>query len=190
LPDKKDDYDSAVVTIQIRAFVPPDGKAFFRMPEYSNGEGVDAIIKYATTIPNLETAKAFAKDDCQAKRKHKMGFNYNWEMNRKTSKWMKVYRKKAIGTPCQSFLFHSSLADVKWSSSETIAGSSTNGIEVPVGPGLYDITIEKWQLKPEVESDNGRIGALPQYYESDDVGPYCADLDTFDWDVEDASHLI
>ena len=57
-------------------------------------------------------------------------------------------------------------------------------------PRLYDFIIEKWQLTPEVESDNGRIGSLPLYYESEDVGPYCADNETFDWDVEDATHLI
>jgi hypothetical protein len=190
LPDDTEKYDSAVVSILIRAFVPPDGKAYFRMPEYSNGEGVDAAIKYATKIPNLKEAKIDAKKACLDRRKEKLGFNYNWEMNRETSQWYRVYRKKAIGTPCQSFLFRSSLGDIQWSSPTEITGISTHGVEVPLSPGLYEIVVKKWELKPEVESDNGRIGALPQYYESDDIGPYCADEATFDWNVQDASHLI
>lgn len=170
--------------------MPPDGTAFFRLPEYSNGEGANASIKYATVIPNLVEVGNLSNEECQARRKAKMGFNYNWEFDRKKSQWLKVSRKKTIGTPCQSFLFHSSLGDVKWSSTEIIANSQSNGVEVPLSPGLYDLIIENWQLKPEVESDNGRIGSLPVYYESEDVGPYCADNVTFDWDIEDATHLI
>jgi hypothetical protein len=189
-PEDETAYDSLKVPIHIRAYVPPDGKAIFRVPEYSNGEGVDASIKFATIIPDLDEAKTLSKEECQERRKSKMGFNYNWEFNRDTSQWYKVYRKKAIGTPCESFLFHYSLKDVKWSSEEKIAGTSSNGVEIPLKPGLYEMIIPEWHLKPEVESNNGRIGSLPQYYEADDVGPYCADSETFDWNVEDAVHLI
>ncbi|EED93166.1 predicted protein [Thalassiosira pseudonana CCMP1335] len=174
-----------------QVYVPPDGKAFFRMPEYSNGEGVDASIKYATVLPNMEETISMSKEECQRRRKSKdFGFNYNWEMNRKTEQWEKIERKKAIGTSCESFLFHSTLGSVEWSSPETVSGVSANGIEVPLGPGLYDVLIDKWQLKPEVKKYEGRIGDIPDYYNSEDVGPYCADSDTLDWNIEDATYLI
>lgn len=190
MPQDQTAYDSLKVTIHIRAYVPPDGKALFRLPEYSNGQGVDASIQYATILPDLAEAKSLSKEECAERRKAKMGFNYNWEYNRKNLKWYRVHRKKAIGTPCQSFLFHSSLDKVAWSPSEEMKGSNSQGTELPLMPGLYEITVHNWQLKPEVQSSNGRIGSLPQYYEADDVGPYCADVDTFEWDIEDAVHLI
>ena len=188
-PQDSTAYDSIKTSIRIRAYVPPDGKAIFRMPEYSNGEGVDGSIKYATALPDLDDAKSQAREECLERRKAKMGFNYNWEFNREKSQWHKVYRKKAIGTPCKSFLFHKSL-EAKWSAERQIAGANDRGIEIPLKPGLYEIVIPEWQLKPEVQSNNGRIGSLPQYYEAEDVGPYCADTETFEWDIEDAVHLI
>lgn len=190
--DLQTGYDSERISIHIRFYVPPDGKAIFRMPEYSNGESVNGSIKYATLLPNLDEAKTLAKEECQERRKAKLGFNYNWEFNRDNSKWYKVYRKKAIGTPCKSFLFHPSLGEgkVQWSHTTPIDGTASNGIEIPLLPGLYEVVINEWQLKPEEVSDDGRIGSLPQYYEAEDVGPYCADTETFDWNVEDAVHLI
>lgn len=170
--------------------MPPDGKAIFRVPEYSDGKGSNVSIKYAKTIPNLKEARALSKEECQQRRKAKMGFNYNWEFNRDTSQWYRVYRKKAIGTPCNSFLFHDSLNDVEWSPEEEIVVTHSNGVEIPLKPGMYYIVVNEWQLKPEVESNNGRIGSLPQYFEAEDVGPYCADTDTFEWNIDDAIHLI
>jgi hypothetical protein len=191
LPEGETSLDSSKASIHIRAYVPPDGKALFRVPEYSNGEGVDASIKYATILPNLDEAKSHAKEECQERRKSKnFGFGYNWEYNRETLQWYKVHRKKAIGTPCQSFLFHDSLQVKKWSAEMNIPKTDDHGIEIPLKPGLYEMIIPEWQLKPEVQSNNGRIGSLPQYYEAEDVGPYCADTETFDWSIDDAVHLI
>ena len=68
-------YDSAIVKIHIRLYVPPDGPAVFRLPEYSNGEGVDSIIKYATQLPDIETVKSLSNEACESRRKAKMGFN-------------------------------------------------------------------------------------------------------------------
>ncbi len=190
LPSNEDLYDSAIVAIRIRLFVPPDGNAFLRIPEYSNGEGVDASMKYATSIPNLEEALMLSSEECLSRREAKMGFGYNFEFSNQTKLFTKVQRKKAIGTPCRNFLFHPSLDDATWSEAKTVAGISTHGIEVPLGSGLYDILVPNWQLRPEVSTSNGRIGSIPDYYKSKDVGPYCADSDTFDWNIDDASHLI
>jgi len=190
LPDNRDLYASASVTVHIRLFVPPDGKSVLRIPEYSNGEGVDASMKYATSVPNLDEALMLSSEECLSRRDAKMGFSYNFEFSNKTRLFSKVERKKAIGTPCHSFLFHSTLDDTTWGETKTVTGISTNGIEVPLVAGLYDILVSNWQLRPEVATSNGRIGSIPDYFKSEDVGPYCADSDTFDWNIEDASHLI
>lgn len=181
LPSDEDLYDSAVVKIRIRLYVPPDGSAVFRLPEYSNGEGLDAILRYATQLPKIDEIKTISSRECHELRKAKNGFNYNWEYNRDEKEWAKVYRNKSIGTPCHSFLFHSSLMDVAWSSPETVVGSSKNGIEVDLAPGLYDVTVNDWQLKPEVRrKDDWRIESIYEFYNSvGDIGPYCSDSDTF-----------
>jgi len=191
LPEDNDLYDSAVVSIHIRLLVPPDGNAVFRLPEYSNGEGVDSVIKYATKLPDIQAIKASSYNNCEIRRKEKMGFNYNWEFDKGENTWVKVYRKKAIGTVCESFLFQPALNDVKWSSPESVTGQSENGLEVDLGPGLYDVMIDKWQLKPEVKgTKDWRIASIKQFYEKKDIGPYCSDLDTFEWNIEDASYII
>jgi len=191
LPEEGKDYDSAVVKIHIRLFVPPDGLAVFRFPEYSNGKGVDSTIKYATRLEDIEKVRRLSSEECQRRRTAKEGFDYNWEYDRKENTWIKVYRKKAIGTPCESFLFHFSLDETAWSSTETLAGSSDNGSEIELSPGLYDVMVDEWQLKPEVKgTKDWRIASIKEFYGSEDIGPYCSDTDTFEWNVEDASHLI
>ena len=55
--------------------------------------------------------------------------------------------------------------------------------------GLWDIVISNWQLEEEVEG-TGRIGNIPEYYNSDDLGPYCKDESTSEWDINDATHII
>lgn len=180
LPMSHDLYDSAVVKIHIRLYVPPDGNAIFRLPEYSNGEKVDSVIKYAIQYPDIEQIKAFSSEECNKNRRDKMGFNYNWEYDKKEGLFVKVYRKKAIGTPCNSFLFHSSL-DVAWSFPETIRGSSENGFELDLKPGLYDVMVDSWQLKPEVKgTTEWRIASIKDFYQNiQDIGPYCSDSDSF-----------
>ena len=79
LPEDEEDYDTAVVGIRIRLFVPPDGRAVFRLPEYINGVGVDSIRKYATLLPDMETTRAASSKECESKRRAKKGFDYNWD---------------------------------------------------------------------------------------------------------------
>lgn len=180
LPMDHDLHDSAVVKMHIRLYVPPDGNAIFRLPEYNNGGEVDSVIKYAIQFPDIEQIKAFSSEECNKDRKAKKGFNYNWEYDNKEGLFVKVYRKKAIGTPCRSFLFHSSL-DVAWSSPETMRGSSKVGYELDLKPGLYDVMVDNWQLKPEVKgTKEWRIASIKDFYRSvQDIGPYCSDSDTF-----------
>lgn len=195
LPDDASMYDSAVVKIRIRLSVPPDGRGIFRLPEYLTGEGVDSVIRYSTKLPDMDkVAREPSSTECAELRRAKDGgFGYNWEYDPQRNKWQKEYRKKAIGTPCQSFLFHSSIDEAaSWSSPETIAGTSSNGVELDLGAGLYDVVINDWQLKPEAKGNKQgwRIGSLKEFYENADLGPYCADTDTHEWSVDDATHLI
>ena len=83
-------------------------------------------------------------------------------------------------------------AGIKWSIPKSIVGTSDNGQEVELGPGLYDVMIDEWQLKPEVKESSRsdwRLASLKNVLD-EDVGPYCADEDTFNWNVDDASFLI
>jgi hypothetical protein len=193
LPQDKTMYDSATVQIHIRCYVPPDGKAVLRLPEYSDGEGVDSTLKKALVFPDIDETKLLSSGECTSRRKSKQhGFDYNWEFDEETKLWGKFNRKKSIGTPCRHFLFQSFLSSVEWDKPITAFGSSDNGLEVILAPGLYDIVVNGWQLQPEVKGDTNqwRIGDRKEYYLSEDIGPYCADTDSFDWNIGDASHLI
>lgn len=194
LPEDDTLYDTASVKIHIRAYVPPDGKATLRLPEYSNGEGVDSTLKKALLLPDMDEARSLSLEECMDRRKSKQyGFGYNWEFDRETMLWEKIERNKSIGTPCRHFLFHSNLENVEWDEPVTAPGVSDNGIEVTLTPGLYDVVVDNWQLKPEVTKEtekDWRIGDRKEYYTSEDLGPYCADSDSFDWDISDATHLI
>ena len=164
LPDSEALFDSAKTRIQIRLYVPPDGESVFRLPEYSDGQGVDTVIRFAIALPDIEKARLDSQRECEDRRDKKMGFDYNWEFDRTKELWEKVNRKKAIGTPCQSFLFHSTLDKIEWSGAETIEGVIDNGVEVELGPGLYDVMVNDWQLKPEVRgTKEWRIGSMERY---------------------------
>jgi hypothetical protein len=193
LPQDKTLYNSASVQIHIRAYVPPDGEAVLRLPEYRNGEGVDSILKKALVLPDMDQAKLLSDDDCASRRESKQhGFGYNWEFDQNTMLWTKFNRTKSIGTPCRHFLFHSHLDNVEWDKPIAAPGTSENGVEVILAPGLYDVVVNDWQLTPEVKQTNQewRIGDRKEYYELEDLGPYCSDSDSFDWNIGDASHLI
>ncbi|KAL7551332.1 hypothetical protein ACHAWF_014525, partial [Thalassiosira exigua] len=185
-------YDSATVGIHIRLFVPPDGRAVFRLPEHSDGQGADSKIRRAKLLPDIEKAKSLSSKECNERRRARMGFDHNWEYDRKNQTWARIFRKKAIGTACRSFLFHPSLDDIAWGPPESVSGTSDNGVELELGPGLYDVSVDRWQLKPEVKGarKDWRIGSMEEFYGSADIGPYCSDVDSFDWNIHDASYLI
>ena len=61
--------------------------------------------------------------------------------------------------------------------------------DIQIEPGMYELVFTNWQLEKEVEG-TGRIGNIPEYYESDDQGPYCKDSSEFEWNIDDATHII
>lgn len=175
LPADESAYESAVVEVHIRIVVPPSSSGTLRLPMY----GGEAAISYAERMPNLDEAKTSAERECAKRRKAGMGFDYNWEYDSAKKEWSKFRNGKAIGTPCPSFLFGSSLNEARWSHAESISLGDVNGgrdVEVELATGVYDIVIDRWQLIKEIPDK-----ALTNY---------CSDPDTFTWDVNDATHLI
>ncbi len=167
-------YDTAVVKIHLRILVPPGSSARVLLPRVQQGS---AEIKYAQTLPDLEKSKEEAANECTKKRKAGMGFEYNWEFNNSTREWRKVHRKKAIGTPCKSFLFDVHLDEIHWSTPESIPLTIDKDTEISVQPGLFDFVIDPWKLMKELHSADASVS-------------YCTDPDTESWDIKDATHII
>ena len=190
LPSDKSQYDSATVKIRVRMLVPPGGEAVARPPIFTSSSRTSVTLKQATTIPDVFEAKILADEDCGDRRKsRRYGFPYSWEYDRFKEKWYRLESGKSIGTPCESYLFHSNLDHTEWGDEEDITKPFSQREDVPVGPGLYEIVFLDWQLEKEVEG-TGRIGNIPEYYKSEDLGPYCKDESTFEWDLDDATHII
>jgi hypothetical protein len=76
-----------------------------------------------------------------------------------------------------------------WSSSKDITQTFNQGGEVKIPPGLYELFITNWKLEKEVDSSGGRTGNLFDYVKKSG-SPYCDDESTFEWDINDAVHLI
>ena len=184
LPEDKDKYDSALVSIRIRLMIPPGGEGALRLPLYLQKK-VSASIQRAQFFPDVAGARLSASVECAKRRERRMGFPFSWEYDKEKKQWYKLESSKAIGTPCRSFLFHPKLS-IQWEQEEYIEGSSE---DCQLGPGLYQVIISGWQLEKEAESED-RIGQFSQYFQMDDVGPYCSDPDTFEWDIDDATHII
>ena len=140
-------------------------------------------------MPDLFGAKSAADDECIDRREARLGFPYSWEYDRINSRWYRLLSNKTIGTPCPSFLFHAMLSDISWSRSKNITQTFTEGIDENIAPGLYEVVISKWQLEEEVESTDGRTGNLYEYVKKNG-SPYCRDESSFEWDINDATHII
>ena len=189
LPKNESQYDSAVVNFTIRLLVPPTGEASLRfaVPQSSS---TTATFHHAVTFPDLGYAKSEAKKDCEDRRRQKLGFSYNWDYDRVNENWFKRLNGKAIGTPCDSFLFHPSLDNIVWSATNGITGRMKERTDEYLPPGLYEVIINNWQLEKEVEG-SGRIGNIPEYFNAEgDISPYCSDKSDFEWNIEDATHII
>ena len=188
LPEDKSEYNSAVVKIRIRFLVPPSGGGVARPPVFTSA-ATTATIRHATVMPDLTNAQLAAERECDKRRKARFGFPYYWEYNREKSQWYKLKSGKAIGTPCESYLFHPSLDSTKWSNEIDATRIFSQRSDEYIVPGLYEILISNWQLEKEIEG-TGRIGNLPEYYNSDNLGPYCNDRSTYEWNIDDATHII
>ena len=197
LPDDKSQYNSAKIGVQIRILVPPSGKGILRLP-LPTSSSTTAMIRSARLIPDLKFARSEAKQDCQERRKAKLGFNYNWEYDREKEEWWKRYSGKAIGTPCSSFLFHSSLDktdSIEWTNERSISKILQERSDETLLAGLYEVIIKDWSLEEEVKIGNGqkenRLGSIPSLHQSNaNVGPYCSDAAEAEWHIEDGTHFI
>ena len=191
LPASESEYDSAVVKIRIRFVVPPGGEAIARRSPITSATKTTAKLRQAKAFPDLAKAKLAAHKECETRRKRRLGFPYSWEYDRGKEQWYRLESGKAIGTPCESHLFDSSLDATQWGNEEDITGSLTDPKDVPIKAGLYEIVIEHYQLEKEVEG-TGRIGNIPEYYErdADEMGPFCKDESAYEWQIDDATHII
>lgn len=188
LPTDKSEYNSATVKVRVRFLVPPGGEAVVRPPIFTSSK-TSATLRQAKIIPDLPYAKKTAWGECKIRRNDRKGFPYSWEYDRSKEQWHRYESGKAIGTPCKDFLFHHSLGYTKWDTERDITDTFSKRIDVPIGPGLHEIVFTNWQLEKEVEG-TGRIGNLPEYYNADNLGPYCEDSRTFEWDIDDGTHII
>jgi alpha-L-rhamnosidase len=186
LPDHDDDYDAEVM-VHIRILVPPASKATLRLS--LNDPQAAATILHTETLPNLRIAKSRAEATCLQRREARQGFPFNWEYSADKKEWSKVHRGKAIGTPCESYLFGDIINAASWSPPLNLSGPYISRkhhelLETLLQPGLYDIIIPHWKLEKEIPDKPG----YSDYKGS--MGPYCSDPTTFDWDVNDAEHII
>mmetsp|Transcript_40975 Transcript_40975/g.72060 ORF Transcript_40975/g.72060 Transcript_40975/m.72060 type:complete len:1376 (-) Transcript_40975:70-4197(-) len=188
LPADKSQYNSATVQVRVRFLVPPGGEGVVRPPVIASSK-TTATLRHATIAPDLINAKSSTSKECKRRRKARLGFSYSWEFDREKEKWYKHESGKAIGTPCESYLFHSSLDKTKWDNGMDITSAFSQKTDMPIAPGLYEILFTNWPLEKEIEG-TGRIGNIPEYYNSNDLGPYCKDSSTFEWDIDDGTHII
>merc|ERR1712087_119793 len=183
LPSDKRRHDSATVKVRVRFVVPPGGEGVYRPPLITSPK-IRATLRHATIMPDLASAKSSAREVCINRRQARLGFSYSWEYDRSKEQWYKHESGKAIGTPCESYLFHSSLDDTKWVKATDITSAVSERSDTPIAPGFYEVVFTNWKLEREVEG-TGRIGNLPEYYTSNDLGPYCKDSSTYEWDIDD-----
>lgn len=189
LPNDESQYESAVVGIQIRLLIPPSSKGLLRFP-VPPSTTTTATIRSAQQLPDFSSARSEAKKECEERRRKKLGFHYNWEYDRSKNEWAKMYNGKSIGTPCHSFLFHPSIDKIEWVNGRSLTKNLQNRSDQWLPPGIYDVIISDWPLEKEVVS-NGRHPRIGNIQLSEgNHGPYCADADQAEWDIEDGTHII
>ena len=189
LPEDQSKYNSARVRIRIRLLIPPAGTASLRLPAPALKQSAYSI-SHSTVLPDLNAALLKSNSKCNKRRKRRLGFPYSWEYDRKKKRWYKLTSSKSIGTPCKSFLFDVMPLSAQWSGHIDMTQDVVEGKDRMLRTGFYDIIINNWLLRPEVEG-SGRLGSIPQYTRSGyDAGPYCKDNSTFEWQVDDATHII
>ena len=185
LPDNIDGYDSALVTVRIRLLVPPGGTGILRLPIVPNNTKIR--LSHTNTFPDIGRARDTTNRKCTIRRNLGHGFHWNWEYNRHRKKWYTHKSKKSIGTACESFLF---ALTPEWAGNADVTLDSLSRVDRKLQAGLYDVIITDWKLEKEVEG-TGRLGNIPEYFHPDFYpGPYCSDRNSFDWHIDDATHII
>eukprot|EP00984_Skeletonema_dohrnii_P020982 scaffold10365_cov102-Skeletonema_dohrnii-CCMP3373.AAC.5 len=186
LPEDKSKYDSALVTVRIRLLVPPGGSGMLRLPLPSS-KTTKIRISHTNSIPDLDAARDEANRKCMNRRKHGLGFHWNWEYDRQRKKWYTHSSRKSIGTACESFLFN---LTPEWSEQADITHDVVSRTDSKLSAGLYDLIVTNWKLEKE-EEGTGRLGNIPQYFHPNyNPGPFCNDSHSFDWHIDDATHII
>jgi hypothetical protein len=189
LPSDKSQYNSASVKIRIRLLIPPTGSAALRLP-VPTSKATHVWMSYSEHFPDLTHARKESEAKCKKRRSRRLGFPFNWEYDRERELWYKFKSAKSIGTPCESFLFSILPLSAQWSETGEMTHQVVERKDALLAAGMYEITINNWQLKPEVEG-NGRQGNIPEFVHKDyKAGPFCEDEDTFEWQIDDATHII
>ena len=189
LPADKIQYNSALVKIRVRMLIPPGGSGVFRLPVPVT-KATKIILSHSESFPDLVQARKGSEVKCDNRRRRKMGFPFNWEYDREKKEWHKMKSSKSIGTPCESFLFSLLPLSAQWSGHEEITHDIFERNDTLLSTGIYDVIIDNWQLESEVDG-KGRLGNIPEYTrKSYNVGPYCEDVDSWEWDPDDATHII
>ena len=168
--------------VMIRMLVPPGSTAELRLPPTKVATGDNSTywrIERALDLVDLDEAQSDAQKECEQRRKRKDGFPFHWHYDRKMNEFNRVYEKKEIGTPCESFLF---MVDPIWKNFGDVA-ASVKGSSTKLKAGLYQVTANPWILEEDVPVH----GYQPV---QGDMGPFCEDSSTFDWNIDDAEHLI
>lgn len=181
--------DSGVVSIRIRLLVPPSGQGVLRFPVAQSSD-TKVTFRRASSIPDLNYAKTEARNECDSRRRRRLGFAYNWDYDRNKEEWFKRLNGKAIGTPCNSFLFHPSLENTQWAGERAMTKSLKDRLDESLSPGFYEVVVNNWPLEKEVEG-RGRLGNIPEYFKGKrNPGPFCTDESEYDWNIIDATHII
>ncbi|KAL7554415.1 hypothetical protein ACHAWF_017852 [Thalassiosira exigua] len=189
LPEEKDRYDSAFVKVRIRVLIPPTAEGTVRLAVPVSKE-TKITIGRSQKFPDLALARKESNVKCIKRRKRRLGFPYSWEYSRVREKWYKQMKSKSIGTPCESFLFSVLPLTDQWGGRTDMTNHVLQRKDLQLPTGLYDIVYENWQLEREVEG-TGRLGNIPEYFDpSSDAGPYCKEKSTFEWNIDDATHII
>jgi len=178
---------SQPTSVVIRIFVPPGSKAVLRLPLLPpSAADASWTIKVSTSLPDFNAAKDAASELCDTQRQKKEGFPFHWHYNPADEKWRKVNQGKALGSPCQSHLFMVRDDTIAWADYQRATITPVpSGNEIKLQPAFYEVTTDHWELKEEIPD-------LPGYgwdFQGD-LGPFCSDPSSFDWQLDDAEHLI
>ena len=170
--------------IVMRILVPPGSTGELRLPPLTvNTTRTSKAwrIHRPANFPDLDAAQETAHKECEQRRKKREGFPFHWHYDRNSNEFYRVYEKKSIGTPCESFLFK--VQETSWESFKTTVAATMHGTSVSLEAGLFELSLDRWELENDVPTHG---------YEDyrGELGDFCSDPATFNWDINDAEHLI
>jgi hypothetical protein len=166
--------------VYVRILVPPSSKATLQLDAAAR----KVTITTAKTMPDLSLAREKAKTTCQIRRKSSQhGFPFFYHYDRFKEEWTKVNQAHVTGTSCTSFLWEIEDKSLEWLSYAWNPDDHRMPKQV-LQPGLFQVVIDDWPLGPPAPLhtyDNFNISK---------IGPYCHDVSQFNWEMDDAVHLV